>query len=126
MAHHAFGVVQNVRCRVAEDAHALCFQPCVAGGVALRAVAAGMGFAIHFDREMGWGAVEVQHVRTGRVLLAEAQTRFVLAQREPKGDFRRGHFFAQAFGVAAGIIGTSQAHRFPPPPPPAAAPPPGG
>jgi hypothetical protein len=55
-----------------------------------------VGVTVDFDRETRGGAIEVEDVRSNRVLSAKAQSReLALPQGLPQNDFRQAHFLPQ-------------------------------
>ena len=54
-----------------EDQQALLFKPCGPASVVLDAVRERMGRAINLDGQLGFGAVEVEHIGTDGMLSAE-------------------------------------------------------
>ncbi len=62
--------------------------------------------AIDFDRKFGRGAVEVENIDTGRVLLAELQTVRAGPQGAPEDDFGEAKFSAEAAAAQDGAAWT--------------------
>ena len=66
-------IAQHVACRYAQCLHAMMLQQSIAFGVTRRLVGAIMCFAIDLDAQFGSGAIEIEHIRSGRMLVAEFQ-----------------------------------------------------
>ena len=63
--------------------------------ISLRSVTEIMRITIDFDREPGIAAIEIQNVRTARMLAAEFQAKRALAQFAPKQALWQAQFAAQ-------------------------------
>ena len=54
-----------------------------------------MYFAIHFDNQPAFPTIEIHHIRTNRVLVAELDPGLAATKPLPEQDFRQTHFLAQ-------------------------------
>ena len=78
------GVGEDVLRGDTQHPHSLRFNPLVARLIAVGPVAHVVGDAVDLDRELGGGAVEVEHVAADRMLAAEAHTARAAAQALPE------------------------------------------
>ncbi len=77
LADDVVEVGQHFASWVVGDADVLLDQPSVARYVSVGTIASVVSFAVNFDRESGWGAVEVQDVGACCVLFTEAEAFFI-------------------------------------------------
>src|SRR5687767_12391938 len=63
---HAIQIAQNVASRNSKRLNALFMQPCVAAAVVIRSQF--VGFAVHLNTEPSRVTVEIQDIRSGRML----------------------------------------------------------
>jgi hypothetical protein len=74
----------------AHDSHAAFLQPSIAALVARRLVTHIVAYAINFDRKPGFGAIEIENVRSDWMLAAKNWlARIPGAQPDPKLRFKR-------------------------------------
>jgi len=88
---NAIEVLQHVRRRNSHGSDFRLSKPLVASSVACWCVPEPMNCAVHFDAQARMLAIEVQHIRTGRVLSPELQPVGARAQVLPENDFRQRH-----------------------------------
>jgi hypothetical protein len=85
-------IVEYLGGRDAQHSNALLIQPCVSPLVMQSLRDEIMCCSVYLDCQLGGGAVEIQNVRSGRILAAKMLRQLFAAQLSPKNHLRQGHF----------------------------------
>ena len=112
---NAFDIGQHIACSIADHTNPLLRQPAIPHRIALRPIASPVRFAVHLDAELCSRAVEIQHVLTRGILLAEAQPGIGAAQGESQGDFRGRHLTTQRLRLLLSPLRSLEPHLSAPP-----------
>jgi len=105
----AFKVPKDILSSHANCPHTLPRQPTIASSVMRRFKIVAQ--IIDFNAKLRAVTVEVQHIRTGRVLVPKAQPCFLFTQRPPQESLRQRHFGTQLTGASDRVFGASELQR---------------
>ena len=95
-------IAENVGSGNAERPDPCCLKPSVPFVVPLRPITTRMRCSIHFDRQPGIAAVEVQNIRARRMLTPELEALGTLTKRLPEDDLGQSHLSPKAARATRG------------------------
>jgi len=113
---HTIEILEHIACGNSNRPNACLRQPLVAIRVGTRSIAKIVTCTVYLDAQARSVAIEIEHVRTGGMLLPKFEAIRPLPQMLPQHDLREAHLpseFASPFDIP------SRASEHSPPPPPA-------